>query len=79
VTSLYPRGELQRRTGTSFAAAFVTGAIALLWSQFLNATAGEMQNALKGARGRRTSVAPPLLDTWGAYRMLTATQSGSET
>ena len=34
VTSLSPLGQSLTLSGTSFAAAFVTGAIALLWSQF---------------------------------------------
>jgi subtilisin family serine protease len=76
VTSLSSQGESVTQAGTSFATAFVTGAIALLWSQFPLATAAEIKNAVTGCNGRRrTSVAPPLLDAWGAYQMLAATQS----
>jgi subtilisin family serine protease len=80
VTSLSPHGELLTQAGTSFAAAFVTGAIALLWSQFPSATGAEIKSAVSGGHGqRRTSVVPPLLDSWGAYQMLSATQSARVT
>ncbi|MGH3775706.1 MAG: S8 family peptidase [Pseudonocardiaceae bacterium] len=80
VTSLSPQGEPLTQAGTSFAAPFVTGAIALLWSQFPNATAAEIKSAVTGCHGpRRTSVTPPLLDAWGAYQMLSATQSARVT
>jgi subtilisin family serine protease len=76
VTSLSPQGEPVTQAGTSVAAAFVTGAIALLWSQFPGATAAEVKHAVTGCHGRRrASVVPPLLDAWGAYQMLLATQS----
>jgi subtilisin family serine protease len=66
VTSLSPHDEPLTQTGTSFAAAFVTGAIGLLWSQFPHATALEIKSAVSGCHGRRRrSVAPPLLDAWG--------------
>jgi subtilisin family serine protease len=80
VTSLSPQGEPVTQAGTSFAAAFVTGAIALLWSQFPNAPAAEIKSAVTGCYGgRRTSVVPPLLDGWGAYQMLSAIQSARVT
>jgi subtilisin family serine protease len=75
VTSLGPDGEPLTQAGTSFAAAFVTGAIALLWSVFPHASALEIKSAVTGCHGRRRrSVVPPLLDAWGAYQMLSATQ-----
>jgi subtilisin family serine protease len=57
--------------GSSAAAPFVTGTIALLWSEFPDATAARIKSAVTsaGARGRIT-IAPPLLDAWGAYRSL---------
>jgi subtilisin family serine protease len=76
VTSLSPQGEPVTQAGTSFAAAFVTGAIALLWSLFPDATATEVKSAVvSGHTGRRGSVVPPLLDAWVAYQMLSATRS----
>jgi subtilisin family serine protease len=76
VTSLSPDGSSRTLGGTSFAAAFVTGAIALLWSVFPAATAVEIKYAVSNShRQRRTSIAPPLLDAWNAYSVLSkATQ-----
>jgi subtilisin family serine protease len=75
VTSLSPPGGSCTRTGTSFAAAFVTGAIALLWSLYPRATPVEIKSAVTNShRQRRTSVVPPLLDAWGAYSSLARTQ-----
>jgi subtilisin family serine protease len=64
-------GEPGTFHGTSAAAPFVTGTIALLWSEFPDATAAGIKSAVTraGARGRIT-IAPPLLDAWGAYRSL---------
>jgi len=71
VTSLYSEGELRTWVGTSLAAAFVSGTIALLWSQFPSATAGQIKSAITSAHGqRRTSIVPPLLDAWGAHQRL---------
>ena len=73
VTSLSSSGEPPLTlAGTSFAAAFVTGAIALLWSAVPDATAVEVKHAVCYGQ-RRVSVVPPLLDAWGAYQMLSAT------
>jgi subtilisin family serine protease len=54
------------RSGTSFAAAFVSATIALLWSLFTTAHASEIRHALAQGR-RRTTVIPPLLDAEAAY------------
>ena len=76
VISLSAHGGLRTQDGTSVAAAFVTGAIGLLWSRFPQAGVAEVKEALTGRHGgRRTSVVPPLLDIWGAHRTLSATQS----
>ncbi|MFE1558881.1 S8 family serine peptidase [Streptomyces sp. NPDC058734] len=75
VTSLSTEGGFSTRSGTSFAAPFVTGAIALLWSQFPRATAAEVKDAVMGARVRRTSITPPLLNAWAAYRTLATARS----
>jgi subtilisin family serine protease len=57
--------------GTSAAAPFVTGTIALLWSVFPTATATEVRYAvLQNHAARRTTVVPPLLDAWAAYQLL---------
>ena len=62
-------GGLATRTGTSFATAFVSGAIALLWSLFPDGDASRVRAALLGAP-RRTSVTPPLLDAEAARAAL---------
>jgi subtilisin family serine protease len=70
VTSLCAAGGSLTLGGTSVAAPFVTGAIALLWSCFSDASAVEIKVALSGARRRRNSIAPPLLDAASAYEFL---------
>ena len=71
ITSLGAEGEPLTFGGTSAAAPFVTGAIALLWSEFPTATATEIKLAATHARiPRRTTVVPPLLDAWAAYQTM---------
>lgn len=71
VVSLAPEGEPVALGGTSVAAPFVTGAAALLWSVFPGAAAVEVKHALLCSPvGRRKTVAPPLLNAWGAYEVL---------
>jgi len=71
VVSLAPEGEPVTSGGTSVAAPFVTGAIALLWSAFPGAAAVEIKYALLSSlKGRRRTVAPPLLDAWRAYEVM---------
>lgn len=71
IESLGPGGRILTFGGTSFAAAFVTGAIALLWSVFRATSAADMRYAVTHGQ-RRTAVAPPLLDAWAAYEMVGA-------
>ena len=71
ITSLGAQGEPLTLGGTSAAAPFVTGAIALLWSEFPAATATEMKlAATRASMPRRTTVVPPLLDAWAAYQAM---------
>jgi subtilisin family serine protease len=71
ITSLGANGKPVTLGGTSAAAPFVTGAIALLWSEFPTATATEMRFAATQAYiPRRTTVVPPLLDAWAAYQVM---------
>ena len=71
VTSLGVAGQPLTLGGTSVAAPFVTGAIALLWSEFPTATATEVKFAVTQAYGsRRTAIVPPLLDAWAAYQVM---------
>ena len=73
ITSLGSEGQSVTAGGTSVAAPFVTGAIALLWSEFPAASAGQIKLAmiLAGTQ-RRASVVPPLLDASAACRVLLA-------
>jgi subtilisin family serine protease len=69
ITSLGAAGKPVVLSGTSAAVPFVTGAIALLWSAFPASPASEVKHAATRAHApRRTTVAPPLLDAWSAYR-----------
>ncbi|MCS6859665.1 MAG: S8 family serine peptidase [Abditibacteriales bacterium] len=73
VTSVGADGQPLTMSGTSAAAPFVTGTIALLWSLFPSATAAEVRWAVTAAsKARRTTIVPPLLDAWGAYQSLLA-------
>jgi subtilisin family serine protease len=72
ISSIGAMGKSATFSGTSAAAPFVTGTIALLWSEFPNASAHEVRLALHYAVARRTTVVPPLLDAWGAYQAMTS-------
>lgn len=70
IVSLGTEGAPVVRAGTSVATAFVTGTIALLWSLFPEAGAGDVRRALVDGP-RRTSVIPPLLNATAARVALT--------
>lgn len=71
ITSLGPEGTSLTLSGTSAAAPFVTGTVALLWSVFPRATAAQVQLAATQAHSpRRTAVAPPLLNAWAAHQSM---------
>jgi subtilisin family serine protease len=75
VTSLGTDGQTRTLDGTSVAAPFVTGTIALLWSEFPQATATQIKYAMTQALSlRRTSIVPPLVDAWAAYQRLAVTR-----
>jgi subtilisin family serine protease len=76
IVSLGTNTKLQTMSGTSAAAPFVTGAIALLCSEFPAAHASEIKWAITGAgAARRRSIAPPLLDGWAAYQQIASARS----
>lgn len=76
ITSLGTNGKPPTFSGTSAAAPFVTGTIALLWSLFPNATATELKIAVTRAHVlHRPSVVPPLLDAWAAYQVMATTHA----
>jgi subtilisin family serine protease len=71
ITSLATEGKSRLLGGTSVAAPFVTGTIALLWSEFPIASAAQIKLAVtRTATARRTTVVPPILDAWGAYQAM---------
>jgi subtilisin family serine protease len=71
ITSSGANGKPLTLGGTSAAAPFVTGAIALLWSQFPAAPAAEVKGAIARAHApRRRTVVPPLLDAWAGYQAM---------
>ena len=75
IRSLGTTGELPVLRGTSAAAPFVTGAIALLMSIFPNVTAREIKVAVtRGQVSHRSTVVPPLLDAHAAYHKMATTQ-----
>jgi subtilisin family serine protease len=76
ITSLGAEGEPLTLGGTSAAAPFVTGAIALVWSQFPAASGPELRSAFMQPHAWvRANVTPPLLNAWAAYEVLLATHS----
>jgi subtilisin family serine protease len=71
ITSLGAAGEPLQLGGTSVAAPFVTGAVALLWSEFPGASATRLRMAVtQVSRARRTALVPSLLDAWSAFGFL---------
>jgi subtilisin family serine protease len=65
ITSLGTESKAVPSGGTSVAAPFVTGAIALVWSEFPDAGAGQVRLAVTQAHAqRRPTVVPALLNAW---------------
>jgi len=73
VISLTPNGETVEGSGTSVATPFVSGAIALLWSQVPQAPAEAVRFAVSQSGRRSRSIVPPLLDAWTAWLRLKQT------
>lgn len=67
IESLRPQGGTRIAGGTSFAAAFVTGAIALLFSAYPQADPATVKWAITSA-GPRRAVTPPLLNADAALK-----------
>ena len=68
ITSLGTVGDAVPSGGTSVAAPFVTGAIALVWSEFPDAGAGQVRLAVTQAHAqRRPTVVPALLNAWAIH------------
>ena len=78
ITSLGAQGQALTLGGTSVAVPFVTGAIALLWSEFPGANAAQIKLAITQAHApRRPSVVPPLLNAAAAHQILLAANTRS--
>lgn len=74
ITSLGAGGKTLVLGGTSAAAPFVTGTVALLWSEFPNATAADIKLAVTKAHvTRRKAIIPNLLDAWNGYQIMKTT------
>lgn len=71
VTSLGTDGTSSPSGGTSVAAPFVTGALALIWSEFPRAKSADLRIAITHAHGPpNRTVIPALLNAWGTYNAL---------
>jgi hypothetical protein len=79
VESLSPTGMSMFLSGTSVSVPFVTGAVALIWSEFPDATAGQVKLAITQALHHRpTSITPILLDAWAAFTLLKSYRGSKE-
>jgi subtilisin family serine protease len=78
IVSLAPAGRTATLTGTSAAAAFVTGALALAWSLAPQASSSAVRWALARAHRGRRSVVPPLLDASALAEALTGTPRSAD-
>jgi subtilisin family serine protease len=70
ITSTSPNQQYTKMSGTSVAAPFVTGTIALLWSIFPQASANEIISSLFLNRIINRTIIPPLLNAHQAYLLL---------
>jgi len=74
ITSTYSvDSSFKKLSGTSFATPFVTGAIALLWSLFPKASAGQIVYSIRNRHkyiNHNRSIIPPLLNVETAYNIL---------
>jgi subtilisin family serine protease len=69
ITSLNGNNSFVAFSGTSAATPFVTGIIALLWSEFPHLSASVIKQAVYGS-GNRRSITPPLVNAMQAFRYL---------
>ncbi|MFB8027720.1 MULTISPECIES: S8 family serine peptidase [unclassified Streptomyces] len=74
MVSVGPEG-MRTFGGTSAATAVVTGALALMWSEFPEAGPADVVSAVIRPASRQVSVVAPLLKAWGAYETLRAARS----
>ncbi len=77
VRSLLAGGGYRRMSGSSFATAFVTGALALLWSLYPRASAEQLRRAILRPDTARAG-GPPLLDGEAGRRALAGIVGGKK-
>ncbi len=70
IAGIGPEGQPATLGGTSAATPFVTGAIALLLSEFPQATAAQIKSAITPHKLGRAPLVPPLLNAWQGYQVL---------
>jgi subtilisin family serine protease len=70
ITSLGTGEQPRTFSGTSAAAPFVTGAIALVWSEFPGASAADLKTAIMQLGRPRNTVVPPVLDAQAVYQVM---------
>jgi subtilisin family serine protease len=70
IRSLKANGGYVIKSGTSFAAPYVSGTIGLLWSLFPDACAVSLRSAVLQSHQPRRSIIPPLLDAERAYQFM---------
>ena len=70
ITSTAPDGKYTQMSGTSAAAPFVTGTIALLWSIFPEAPAHNITRSLISNKIYNRTIIPPILNAYDAYKLL---------
>ena len=75
ISSLGTTGDPMTMEGTSVATPFVAGAVALLWSEFPDASAAEVRYAVTQSARRRTAIVPPLLNAWAGYEAMSRVRS----
>jgi subtilisin family serine protease len=79
ITSLGTNDKPKTFGGTSAAAPFVTGTIALLWSEFPRARATQIKLAVtRCGRQPHKALVPPLLDAWAAYQAMNSARNGED-
>jgi subtilisin family serine protease len=72
IRSTSPGGRYTTMSGTSFAAAFVTATLALLWSVFPTTSAAQLIYCLRvgSSKGHHRSITPSLLNVETTYHLL---------
>ncbi|UCC78247.1 MAG: S8 family serine peptidase [Candidatus Zixiibacteriota bacterium] len=74
ITSTMPGGQYTQMSGTSVAAPFVTGSIALIWSEYPAAGASLIRRSVHmAANHKRRSLIPPILNVEATWKYLKAT------